>query len=851
MKLLKISLLFLTTLTLIACGSSGGGSSAGGSAAPKPKISIADATGEEGGMINFKFTTDRIIGSPLGFYYQIYFDDSANSANETDFEGKMTGNKTIAPNNSSATISIPIKDDILKEHSETFMIMLSNLATTDATFTDHTAIGTILVNDEDGIVKISVADAKASEDSGEINFKVTSNFTHPQDIIFNYRVFSDNNSVDEDDFSSLESLGGKATIDVGDSSTTISIKIATDDIIEPDEIFRLLLVSLSANATVDSSANISAKGTIINDDLGEISNQTAMIGDGQITLSWTNPNSNIFAGVVIAQATGMALPNSCSEATIMLDSSKNNHIIMDLTNGTAYSFRICAKSNDGNLSGGVKLENLISGDIDGDGIISSMDIDDDGDGLIEITTATEFNNIRHNLDATSYKTSGAGSGDATGCPTSGCNGYELTANIDLSSFTNWSPIGRSDNRFTATFNGNNNTISNLTVNRPADEYVSLFGVIEGVTVSNLKLTNVRIYGRGIVGALAGWATGAATLSNIELIGDDSQASDDAEIRIIESRAGGLVGVFDSGGTIINSSSSLTIRGEGMGENSRHIGGLVGEFNNITSKIVNSSSSGAIFIVENGCCVGGLVGVGRGSISQSWASGNISSNGGGLGGLVGISNSKISNSWASSNISGNNIVGGLVGEQQEVGSISQSWASGNVSGTSNVGGLVGDYKGGNINGRNYQLDASTGNNVTLANDGGSGDSFVLDSTSDLANLSGATSEGTSDWGTNSGWHAGFDISDPTNDVIDFKTRFCDTNKNGRIDPTERVASNSVWVMEPTANNVTTASTDIAGVEQGYYQIPALRCIGDTKGKTPTQINNIRKANIDRQRRLFAK
>ena len=75
------------------------------------------------------------------------------------------------------------------------------------------------------------------------------------------------------------------------------------------------------------------------------------------------------------------------------------------------------------------------GDGDGDGVADDIDVDDDNDGLIEIATAEELGNIRHDLDGTHYDeddddaTNNIGSN--AGCPTSGCNGYELANNIDL------------------------------------------------------------------------------------------------------------------------------------------------------------------------------------------------------------------------------------------------------------------------------------------------------------------------------------------------------------------------------------------------------------------------------------
>ena len=729
----------------------------------KTNLSVENGHGNEGENITFKVTSYQVIADPISFSYRIVFNNpqTLNSALADDLSGQLTGRGAIATNDSSTTISIGTADDNLREQAETFLVVFSNLSPSEVSFgVDNIAIGTILANDAaTGIVRVSVANAKAREDTGTIKFKVTSNFSHSQDVTFDYEVGLDNptsdNSASLDDFKARE---GTATIDINDSSTTISISIATDDTIEPDETFNLQLTNLNANATVDSAKNL-AVGKILNDDLGEISDATAIIGDEKITLNWTNPDSNLLAGVTISQIIGASVSDNCSNGRPL--GIATNHTITGLTNGTPYSLRICARSTAGSLSSGVVLANLTPLPI----------VDKDENGLIEIATATELNNIRHNLAGTSYKTSGAGSGNTAGCPSGVCKGYELTENIDLSNFTNWDSIGSSSDRFTAFLEGNGKTISNLTIDRVSSSDVGLFSTMRDATISNLKLAEVEIIGNGNVGALVGRATGT-TLSNIELIGDNLQSSSDAEIKGNGASVGGLVGKFQSG-AITDSSSSLTVRG-GASDSALHTGGLVGLFQ--SGSIKNSNSSGSVSASNSADIVGGLVGRNYGAISNSWASGNVSSTGnynrnyGGLvgvndegisnswasgnvsnnsvtsryyGGLVGVNLARISNSWASGNVSSNgNSYGGLVGYNR--GDISNSWASGEVTGNVNIGGLIGNLNAGNINGRNYQLDDASGG-VNLANDDGMGVSFVLGRNSDratkltaLANLSGAAS-----------------------------------------------------------------------------------------------------------------
>ena len=1073
MKLLKISLLFLTTFTFIACG---GGSSGGdtivvvsGTPAPKTSLSITDATGDEGKNITFKVIVNPNIANPITFDYRVVFDNSADSANASDFEGAIAGNRTIATNDSSTTIEIGIFDDSLREGAETFLITLSNLAPTDLIFTKNIAIGTIVKNDSNGlntititnargeegsrlnfqvtagatiteqisfqfeatldnnatnpaniselsgeltgtsyiatndnsttisiltsndilreanetflvilsdlsptgtifidnvgrgtildndnnaagIVIISIADAEEREDSGTINFRVSSKFSAISPFTFDYEAVLDNPiSASTDDFTATS---GTATIPVGRDSTTILIPLTVDTIAEPDETFSLRLTNLSSNATLD---NNSAKGTILNDDLGEISNATAIVGDTAITLNWTNPNSNLFAGAVIAyQESSSTAPANCSSgATSDVVRNATSDTITGLTNDTAYSFRICAKSNAGSLSNGVTIIDL-----------TPNVVDQDNDGLIEIADATGLYNIRHNLAGTSYKTRNSGVGNTTGCPNGTCRGYELVADINLSSFNDgtWDPIGSSSNRFTAIFDGKDKTISNLRITGN-NSNVGLFSAIQDATISNLKLADVSITGNSNVGALVGLATGTrTTLSNIELIGDNLQSSSDAEIKGNGANVGGLVGEF-SGGAISDASSSLTVRG-GANDSADSTGGLVGQ---LGGSIKNSNSSGSVWASNSADDVGGLVGLasrsGGSTISNSWASGNVSSNGDDndrYGGLVGENNGTISNSWASGNVSSNGDdngqYGGLVGANLS-GTTSNSWASGEVTGNNDVGGLVGlasrsggstisnSWASGNVSSNGDDNDRYGGlvgeNNGTISNSWASGNvSSNGDDNGQYgglvgANLSGTTSnswasgevtgnndvgglvgvnsglgtiriswasgevtgngsfgglagrsfgpiqgrnyrlsDGANSIGTkladatalatlsgasgsvaiNSNWHAGFNIiMSGTFNVVDVArslfTRFCDTDGSTIIEADEQMADNSVWVMPPAANNVTT-DTNEANQPANYYQIPAIRCIANTAGITDqTKIDAMRKIEIDRQRHNF--
>ena len=326
---------------------------------------------------------------------------------------------------------------------------------------------------------------------------------------------------------------------------------------------------------------------------------------------------------------------------------------------------------------------------------TTVDYDGDDDGLIEVATVAQLNAIRWDLngdgavdpggDAASY---GAAFPNAMvsplmGCATTGCVGYELTANLDLASagdsVTGWAPIGGASNAFTATFDGGapGFTVSNLTINSSLNR-VGLFGQTgPGSVIRNVTLEDVNVTGYTSTGALVG--RNAGSIIDSHATGTVSGTED----------TGGLVGaIFHPGGVIVGSTAGVQVTGRALG---LYIGGLAG-FN--SGLIIDSHATGDVDGVR---WVGGLVGSNGGAggvnrISGSTAGGAVTGTGNLVGGLVGFNNGPISSSHATGDVDGAARVGGLVGSNNGAGGvnwISGSTAGGAVTGTENlVGGLVG-------------------------------------------------------------------------------------------------------------------------------------------------------------------
>ena len=304
------------------------------------------------------------------------------------------------------------------------------------------------------------------------------------------------------------------------------------------------------------------------------------------------------------------------------------------------------------------------------------------------------------------------------------NAYALGRDIDASSIANFNPLGNGASAFSTIFDGQNYTISNLTIapNNSTTHNVGLFGVIgpTGV-VRDLNLANVDVTANpGVtfqtVGTLAG--TNQGTISNVTASGEVDGGTVSGAI------LGGLVGAngtFDFGGhpgLITGSKADVTVSSAAVNV---ALGGLAG-VNSPGSVIIGSFAIGDVIATApvdkggQGCAfsnscqhlsAGGLVGENFGTIAFSVATGDVSVGPNGTaGGLAGFNSGIITNAFAAGNVTGapgtggvdgeggSTTLGGLAGINQ--GLISNSGAIGDVGGLNvanlQAGGLVGDNSG---------------------------------------------------------------------------------------------------------------------------------------------------------------
>lgn len=260
--------------------------------------------------------------------------------------------------------------------------------------------------------------------------------------------------------------------------------------------------------------------------------------------------------------------------------------------------------------------------------------------------------------------------------------FVQTNDIDLTNYQasqGWLPIGTKVSPFRGVFNGKGFRIRNLKINRPSSNDIGLFGVIKGVSTTNLsRIIDVH-------------------LEYVDVIGNEN--------------VGGLLGVIDND----HNTQILLCSVEGGSVSGKaNVGGLIGAaLGTKTGPATYSQTDiGSCFtnvnvrynaIVNNLQNLGGVVGyVYRGQLNNCYSIGNV---------------------YAVHNVGPNvytaELVGGLIGSINQ-GYVYNCFSAGAIFGVNNhIGGLIGAVTGSGIYGTDYYSywdTQSSGQNSSGAGEG---------------------------------------------------------------------------------------------------------------------------------------
>lgn len=255
-------------------------------------VTALSASKNEGntGLTDYTFTVTRT--GPITGASSVDFSvtgNTANAATADDFENAAFPSGTInfAANESSKTITVKVNGDTTNEADEGFTVTLSN--PTGAILSTSTANGLIINDDAATSLSIAATDAVKSEGSiGTTSFTFTVTRTGPAGTTtVDYAVTGNGASpANATDFVGAALPTGTVTFNGTETTQVITISVATDTIVEPDEGF---LVTLSNNSVGSSILTASATGTILNDDA-----QVALSSPTSISLAEGNSGTTSY-----------------------------------------------------------------------------------------------------------------------------------------------------------------------------------------------------------------------------------------------------------------------------------------------------------------------------------------------------------------------------------------------------------------------------------------------------------------------------------------------------------------------------------------------------------------------------
>ncbi len=303
--------------------------------------------------------------------------------------------------------------------------------------------------------------------------------------------------------------------------------------------------------------------------------------------------------------------------------------------------------------------------------------------------------------------------------------------IDASATASWNsgrgfqPIGF----FVGEYDGNGYVIKNLTIDRPNAEQVGVFGQVGSTgagqgRVVNVTLDSSTITGQEDVGGIVG-LMGTGTVKDITITDTDvtaritvvggaigeTNANTNPVIRDIEVH-GHVVAKYANSHPILQYAYAGGVIGRTRGSTEVDLinlrsyadvtshyhkaGGIISWLGSESTLRDSYAKDGTVELLGGTWAGGAVAGQSPDAVIENTYSDNtVISQGDYVGGLVGVARGTIRDSYSRSDVqaSGQQHVGGLVGRAEDMsgyptGEIVRSYSTGQVTGNSNVGGLVG-------------------------------------------------------------------------------------------------------------------------------------------------------------------
>lgn len=235
---------------------------------PSLAIAATDAVKPEGnsGTTPFTFTIARA-GSTTGTSTAAWAvtGNGSRPASPNDFAGGLfpSGTVAFAPGEATKTVTVYVAGDTTLETDEGFAVTISS---PDTAVSTKSAVGTIRDDDAPAVLVVAANDARKPEgDSGTtpFTFTIRRSVTTATTVVVNWAVAGYGKSAaDAADFAGGAFPSGSVTFAPDETSKDITINVAGDTTIEPDESFGVTISSPGS-----SLLTVTAVGTILTDDV--------------------------------------------------------------------------------------------------------------------------------------------------------------------------------------------------------------------------------------------------------------------------------------------------------------------------------------------------------------------------------------------------------------------------------------------------------------------------------------------------------------------------------------------------------------------------------------------------------
>ena len=219
-----------------------------------PQAAVADASArEDGGLLRFTVRLDPASGRAVTVGYATR---DGTTAAGSDYE-PAAGTVTFSPGATTRTIDVRVTDDQHREGDEFLTLVLSNPR--NATLANSGATATGLIEDDDPLPRVSIADASGNEGSGALRFPVRLAPASVREVTVRYAT-ADGSATAFDDYTPN---AGTLTFPAGSTERTLAVAIVDDALDEEDR--ETLQVTLSA--PVGAVLRVpTATGTVTDDD---------------------------------------------------------------------------------------------------------------------------------------------------------------------------------------------------------------------------------------------------------------------------------------------------------------------------------------------------------------------------------------------------------------------------------------------------------------------------------------------------------------------------------------------------------------------------------------------------------